>query len=100
MQKSTTIIGVLEMNEDGYSYRDIRARYRVGHGTISLIVSKFKNLNIPLQSLVKMNVDQIESLFYGNSHTRKDIPLPDFKDIYQLLSDRKKYQSLLLMGRL
>ncbi len=94
MQKSTTIIGVLEMNEDGYSYRDIRARYCVGHGTISLIVSKFKNLNIPLQSLVKMNVDQIESLFYGNSHTRKDIPLPDFKDIYQLLSDRKRKTNL------
>ena len=27
MQKSTTIIGVLEMLEDGFSYNDIRTRY-------------------------------------------------------------------------
>lgn len=41
-----------------------------------------------------MNADQIEHLFYGNSHLRKDVPLPDFKEIYQILSDRKRKANL------
>lgn len=94
MQKSTTIIGVLEMIEDGYSYRDIRARHCVGHGTISLILTKYKDLDISLGSLSQMNAEKIESLFYGNSHSRKDIPLPDFKEIYSVLSDRKRKSNL------
>ena len=35
MQKSTTIIGVLEMLEDGFSYNDIRTRYAIGNSTIT-----------------------------------------------------------------
>ena len=35
MQKSTTIIGVLEMLEDGFSYNDIRTRYSIGNSTIT-----------------------------------------------------------------
>ena len=35
MQKSTTIIGVLEMLGDGFSYNDIRTRYAIGNSTIT-----------------------------------------------------------------
>ena len=41
MQKSTTIIGVLEMLEDGFSYNDIRTRYSIGNSTITDIKKKF-----------------------------------------------------------
>ena len=43
MQKSTTIIGVLEMLEDGFSYNDIRTRYSIGNSTITDIKKKFKS---------------------------------------------------------
>lgn len=44
MQKSTTIIGILEMLDDSYSYRDIMARFIVGSSTITDI--HILNLNI------------------------------------------------------
>ena len=35
MPKSTTIIDVLEMLEDGFAYNDIRTRYAIGNSTIT-----------------------------------------------------------------
>lgn len=40
MQSYTTIIGVLEMREKQFSYRDIRARYGLGQGTVKLILDR------------------------------------------------------------
>lgn len=40
MQKSTAIIGVLEMLVDDSSYNDIRTRYAVGNSTITDIKKK------------------------------------------------------------
>lgn len=34
MQSYTVIIGVLEMREKHFSYRDIRSRYGIGQGTV------------------------------------------------------------------
>ena len=51
MQKSTTIIGILEMLEDGYSYRDIQARFAIGNSTITDIKKKFAAMDIPLKEL-------------------------------------------------
>ena len=94
MQKSTTIIGVLSMLEDGYSYRDVQARYALGNSTITDIKRKFSLLSIPLNELASKNSDVIENLFYGNSHPRKDAPLPDFKPIYQAITDKKRRVNL------
>ncbi|CVH76650.1 hypothetical protein BN3662_01713 [Clostridiales bacterium CHKCI006] len=35
MQKSTTIISVLQMLEGGFSYRDIRASHQLGNSSIT-----------------------------------------------------------------
>ncbi|CDA34193.1 putative uncharacterized protein [Firmicutes bacterium CAG:536] len=51
MQKSTTIIGVLEMLEDGFSYNDIRTRYAIGNSTITDINKKFKAMDVTLKQL-------------------------------------------------
>lgn len=48
MHKSTTIIGVFEMLEDGYGYRDIRARHAVGNSTITDIKRKLENMDVSL----------------------------------------------------
>ena len=50
MQKSTTIIGILEMLEDGFVYEDIRARYAVGNSTITDIIPERR---FPYQILKK-----------------------------------------------
>lgn len=51
MQKSTTIIGVLEMLGDGFPYNDIRTRYAIGNSTITDINKKFKAMDITLKQL-------------------------------------------------
>lgn len=94
MQKSTTIVGILEMLEYGYSYRDIQARFRVGNSTITDIKKKYAVLDITLDDLTAKSPQAIESLFYANSHPRKNIPLPDFSKIYQSLTDRKTKTNL------
>ena len=90
MQKSTTIIGILEMLEDGYSYRDIQARFAIGNSTITDIKKKFAAMDIPLKELAVKTPKAIESIFYANSHPRKNIPLPDFSKVYNSLTNKLK----------
>ena len=54
MQNYTTIIGVLEMRENNFSYRDCRARYDIGQGTEKLIIDRFQQLGLPLSDLKTM----------------------------------------------
>lgn len=94
MQKCTTIIGVLTMLNNGYSYRMIQSRYSLGNSTITSIKRKFEDMVITLDELKLKDEQTIENLFYGNSHTRKDRPLPDFRVIYEKLTDRKSKTNL------
>lgn len=94
MQKSTTIIGILEMLEDGYSYRDIQARFAVGNSTITDIKKKFAAMDIPLKELAVKTPKAIESIFYANSHPRKNIPLPDFSKVYNSLTNKQTKTNL------
>lgn len=94
MQHSTTIIRILEMLDDGYAYSDIRARYAIGNSTITDIKKKFKNMDVSLKDLNSMNPKKVESLFYSNSHPRKEAPLPDFGKIYRRLTDKHSRANL------
>lgn len=94
MQKSTTIIGILEMLEDGYSYRDIQARFAIGNSTITDIKKKFAAMDIPLKELAVKTPKAIESIFYANSHPRKNIPLPDFSKVYNSLTNKQTKTNL------
>ena len=93
MQKSTTIIGILEMLEDGFSYNDIRCRYSVGNSVITNIKKKYSILDIPLHELRSKDPTSIERLFY-ESRQRKNVPLPDFDKIYRKLVDKKSRSNL------
>ena len=66
MQKSTTIIGVLEMLGDGFSYNDIRTRYAIGNSTITDINKKFKAMDVTLKQLHSMTPKMVEQMFYPN----------------------------------
>ena len=87
MQKSTTIIGVLEMLEDGFSYNDIRTRYSIGNSTITDIKKKFKTMGVTLKQLHSMTPKMVEQMFYPNAHPRKALH-------YRIL--RKSIKSLLI----
>lgn len=62
MQKSTTIIGVLEMLGDGFSYNDIRTRYAIGNSTITDIKKKFKTMDVTLKQLRSMTPKMVEQM--------------------------------------
>ena len=94
MQKSTTIIGILEMIEDGFTYTDIRNRYSIGNSVITDLKYKLSNLNLSLNEIKSKDPQTIEQLFYGRSHLRKDVPLPDFETIYMKLTDKKSHTNL------
>ena len=99
MQKSTTIIGILEMFEDYYSYRDVQARFAVGNSTITDIKKKFAVMDIPLKELTTKRPKVIESMFYANQHPGKNLPLPDFSQIYTKLTDKKSKSNLYFIWR-
>lgn len=94
MQKSTTIIGVLEMLEDGFSYNDIRTRYSIGNSTITDIKKKFKTMDVTLKQLHSMTPKMVEQMFYPNAHPRKEAPLPDFEKVYKKLTDKNSKANL------
>ena len=94
MQKSTTIIGILEMLDDGYAYADIRARYAIGNSTITDIKKKSAAMNLTLDELYTLKPNVIEQMFYQNSHPRKEVPLPNFDQIYRRLTDKKSKANL------
>ena len=53
MQSYTVIIGILEMREKHFSYRDIRSRYGIGQGTVKLIIDRANELGLPLADIRK-----------------------------------------------
>ena len=48
MQKSSTILGIVEMRLRDISYDDCRSRYGVGNSTVSLIMERYNACGIPL----------------------------------------------------
>lgn len=94
MQKCTTIIGILEMLSDGYTYEDIRNRYSIGNSTITNIKRKFSDMDISLKELRSKAPRTIEQMFYASSHPRKDAPLPDFDKVYRKMTDKKSKANL------
>lgn len=71
MQNYNTIIGVLDMREKNFSYRDCRARYNIGQGTVKLIIDRFNELGLPFDDLRQMEPERVETTFYPPENIRK-----------------------------
>lgn len=84
MQNSTTILGIIDMRQHGISYGDCCGRFRVGHSTINLIMSRFKEMNKTLDELRQMPSSEVEQLFYPPENVlRKDKALmPNYAMVY------------------
>lgn len=54
-------------------------RYKIGSGTLSLIMERYHAREIPIEELQMMPPKEVELLFYPQKNIKKkDIPLPDF----------------------
>lgn len=86
MQNYATIIGVLKMSVNGASQRECQARFRIGSSTCQRIQHKFKEVELSLEDLEKMDESKVIEIFYPPDNIRrKDTPLPDFQKIYDRL---------------
>lgn len=97
MQKYTTIIGVLKMKGDGFTYEDIQSRFGIGSSTVNRTLSTMRKLGLTYEELSKKSPDEVEQLFYPSEKARrKDVPLPDFETIYRKIIDPKNKTTLTL----
>lgn len=83
MQDYNTIIGSIQMRLNGCQTRSVMDRYKIGSGTLNLIMSRYHANEIPIEELRMMAPKEVEDLFYPQKNLqRKDIPLPDFQYYY------------------
>ena len=58
-------------------------RYKIGSGTLSLIMERYHAGGIPIEELQMMPPKEVELLFYPQKNIKKkDIPFPDFQYYY------------------
>ena len=83
MQDYNTIIGSIQMRLNGCQTRSVMDRYKIGSGTLNLIMSRYHTNGIPIEELRMMAPKEVEDLFYPQKNLqRKDVPLPDFQYYY------------------
>ena len=83
MQDYNTIISSIQMRLNGCQTRSVMDRYKIGSGTLNLIMSRYHANGIPIEELRMMAPKEVEDLFYPQKNLqRKDIPLPDFQYYY------------------
>ena len=64
MQDYNTIIGSIQMRLKGCQTRSVMDRYKIGSGTLNLIMSRYHANGIPIEELRMMAPKEVENLFY------------------------------------
>lgn len=83
MQDYNTIIGAIQMRQNGCSFNVIEGRYGIGSGTVQRILKRFLASGLTLDELISMEPSAVEDLFYPKENLqRKDVPMPDFQHYY------------------
>ena len=84
MQNCTTILGIIDMRQRDISYNDCSNRYNIGHSTITLIMSRFRESGKTLDALKQMEPDEVEKLFFppGNIRRKEESVMPDYEEVY------------------
>lgn len=86
MQNYTTIIGVIEMRLKQCTYDECQQRFRIGAGTVTLLLNKYSDLGLSIEDLKQMDPKKVENTFYPpEAARRKKIPIPDFQKVYERL---------------
>ena len=64
MQDYNTIIGSIQMRLNGCQTRSVMDRYKIGSGTLNLIMSRYHANGIPIEELRMMTPKEVEDFFY------------------------------------
>lgn len=89
MQGYNTIIGVIQMRQNKCSISVIQDRYRIGSGTVQLILKRFNASGFNLEQLKCLEPPEVEILFYPPENLqRKDIPIPDFQHYFDRIHSK------------
>ena len=96
MKDYNTIIGIIDMRQRSISYDDCRSRFHCGNNAITLIMRRFQEIGLDLNTLRKMEPEKVEQMFYPPENIRrKDISLmPDFQAVYDRLKAPKSRANL------
>lgn len=99
MQNCTTILGIIDMRQRGISYDDCRSRYGVGNSTITLIMSRFKELGKDLDSIRQMAPAEVEAAFYPPENIRRkdESVMPDYEAIHDRIMKQGSKANLYFM---
>ena len=90
MQNYTTIVGVIELRQDGIEFRAIQRRYRIGSSTVNLILERFTAMELTLDQLKAMEPKEVEARFYPIENRRNtEKPLPDFVRFHKMKMEMK-----------
>ena len=69
MQDYNTIIGSIQMRLNGCQTRSVMDRYKIGSGTLNLIMSRYHANGIPIEELRMMAPKEVENLFYPQKNS-------------------------------
>lgn len=95
MQDYNTIVGIIQMRMNECSYRVIQDRYRIGSGTVTRVLNRFKACGLTLDDLKQKDPRDVEKLFYPEElRQRKNIPMPDFQLYYDKIHARGSRMNL------
>ena len=94
MQDCTTIEGILKMLRSGCTYEEIRNRFTIGSSVITDIKKKFKKMNMSIEDLELLPAEEVQEKFYPDVHRRQDKPLPDYKHVYLVTTDKQSRGTL------
>lgn len=90
MQSYSTIIGVIELRQNGVGYRTTQKRYDIGSSTVTLIMKRFQDIGLSLDDLKSMDPKKVEDAFYPPENLRHaEKPLPDFWQIHNEMMSMK-----------
>ena len=94
MKECDKILRILEMRQEGYSYRSIQGKLNVGASTIRLASERLEESGFGLAELESKSPEEVMAILHPKAGRRKEIPLPDFEECYHRLRTSGKRISL------
>ena len=82
------------MLRSGCTYEEIRNRFTIGSSVITDIKKKFKKMNMSIEDLELLPAEEVQEKFYPDVHRRQDKPLPDYKHVYLVTTDKQSRGTL------
>ena len=81
---------MVELRLQDVGYTTIQNRYNIGSSTVTLIMKRYRELGIPLETLYGMSPKSVELAFYPPENLKRSTkPMPDFVQIHARMLSMK-----------